>query len=483
MAQTSASAIKSYQIATLVEKIIESLGAHRKSGRRSLEYRLRDSSSIREHVVRLLAQLEEAVDDDEFNDLTLTDEAHDHLDLELIRYLEDDCESNKTDIDMGLANIGDIIDCLLRFSVAIRNPAPHDQFMSRAGEETLGYYEDFDIAHVREKFPRLEVELVQRLGRAMISRRQFLKYREGHYARISGGLDNDDCLADGGDQTTTASSIPVHDKDTLGGPPLTDLDTQSAASETSYAPSLGNDEEIRVPPIPEKDPSGTFLCPFCYLMISVSSRKDWKKHVFGDLQPYICLVPYCPTQDHKYSRRSDLAYHMKQVHWRSLQCPYGCQPKFEDTEVFRSHIQEMHAAILTQDQHYTLEQTSRKGNLKKAIGPCPLCLEVEISSARQYCDHIGYHLEQLALFALPQTIIEDSDSKSQVDAEEDSDSKSQVDVEEEDSGGGGSGGSGAFYCCNCRHGPWNMRIDGHCGNCQHQRCVNCEIKKLKRTRV
>jgi hypothetical protein len=39
------------------------LGAHRPSGTRSLEYRLRDASSIRNHVVSLLQDLCEGVDE------------------------------------------------------------------------------------------------------------------------------------------------------------------------------------------------------------------------------------------------------------------------------------------------------------------------------------------------------------------------------------------------------------------------------------
>jgi hypothetical protein len=40
-----------------------SLGAHRKSGGRSLEYRLRDASSVRQHITNLLEQLNKAIED------------------------------------------------------------------------------------------------------------------------------------------------------------------------------------------------------------------------------------------------------------------------------------------------------------------------------------------------------------------------------------------------------------------------------------
>lgn len=41
-----------------------SLGAHRTSGTRSLEYRLRDASSIRKHLVSLLQELKDLVEEE-----------------------------------------------------------------------------------------------------------------------------------------------------------------------------------------------------------------------------------------------------------------------------------------------------------------------------------------------------------------------------------------------------------------------------------
>lgn len=94
MTQASRSTVESYQIGTLVNRNIDlmqslasslapdesgysktasqlarfklwasSLGAHRESGHRSLGYRLRDASSTREHVIKLLGQLGKSVED------------------------------------------------------------------------------------------------------------------------------------------------------------------------------------------------------------------------------------------------------------------------------------------------------------------------------------------------------------------------------------------------------------------------------------
>ncbi|KAI0425129.1 hypothetical protein F5Y09DRAFT_322465 [Xylaria sp. FL1042] len=51
----------------------------------------------------------------------------------------------------------------------------------------------------------------------------------------------------------------------------------------------------------------------------------------------------------------------------------------------------------------------------KASGPCPLCIKERIGSTKQYCKHIGDHLKQLSLFALPQVESDGNESSSQDD--------------------------------------------------------------------
>ncbi|KAI0550636.1 hypothetical protein F4679DRAFT_199891 [Xylaria curta] len=57
-------------------------------------------------------------------------------------------------------------------------------------------------------------------------------------------------------------------------------------------------------------------------------------------------------------------------------------------------------------------------DLSKATGPCPLCIKVYMSSATQYRTHVGHHLEQLGLFALPRIANENDETESQKDSGE-----------------------------------------------------------------
>lgn len=291
-----------------------SLGAHRSSGTRSLEYRLRDASSIRHHLVSLLTELKDllvkegqcpkvavVITEDNYrnaNELVSAlplvhsneaprvknDNEEDDMDDELAAYFgEDDedepagsVESQDNELGQILSQIGGVIDCLLRLSVTISNPAPHDRFKSRAGVEAISY-EPWDVEHVRAKFPRLDGKVSERLGKTLTQRRRYFKYREDHHCRLKQGLDDIDDGASKGKATTVASSLPQQFKDEDAQVNLIVLDDdRSEISATSYAPSTIDDTELRVPPIPKEYVDGPFLCPFCYVFISVDTRHEWK---------------------------------------------------------------------------------------------------------------------------------------------------------------------------------------------------------------
>lgn len=168
----------------------------------------------------------------------------------------------------------EVINCLLRLSVTINNPAPHDLFKSRVDAQT-SHFEPYDISHVQEKFTKVDSLISKRLGRALTQRRRYFKYREVHHRRLQEGLESDE--DEGGDGTTIASPIPQHLSDSARlNFNIPDVAT-SDISATSYARSTNLDAlEICVPPLPKEHADGPFLCPFCFMLISVDTRSEWK---------------------------------------------------------------------------------------------------------------------------------------------------------------------------------------------------------------
>ncbi|KAH7242650.1 hypothetical protein BKA59DRAFT_546922 [Fusarium tricinctum] len=381
------------------------LGAHRKSGSRSLEYRLRDASHIRKLVISLLQDLCRSIEQgtliaNENKSSDTASESHDQVENDLADYFNDDEDFDMSETEKTLDEIAHVIACLLRLSITIRNPAPHDQFLSRAEEGLIESFVHWDAKHVQEKFTNVDKTLADRLGRAMARRRLYFKYRKEHKHRLSQGLDQDEDEQ----ATTVASSLPEHLKeaddtrlDQFG---IVD-DGCSDTSATSYATSKPDSTQLRVPSIPKEYKDGPFKCPFCQMIVLIETRYAWKKHVFRDLRPYVCLSDACKTPERLYRRRNEWKMHMRREHWKFWHCPFGCDAEFDRAEGFQNHIQTAHRNNMSSDKIRALGELSSRTNAAKAKGQCPLCCDFQVNSENQYEKHIGQHLENLSLFTLP----------------------------------------------------------------------------------
>lgn len=289
------------------------IGAHL-TGRSSLEYRLRDSSSIRNQVVKLLDNIRDSLKDGKNNKHTLyfvkgalqknlanwTNQAHSILRGEMLpegERQEGETDNDSSDGDSGsqapesdgsgeeitdsmeldqiLADIIECLDCLFRLSVSIRNPAPHDRF--RQSKETdTSTYEHYDIQYVGEKCPQAADErILERLGKANSLRRQYFKYRKRHHEKLSSGLEGE--KTDDGKTSTVASSLPQNLKEPDDTQGVNDQDeiSDSGRTETSYGSRVAADG-VMMPPLPPLAAAGPFECPFCYLIVSTPTTRSWR---------------------------------------------------------------------------------------------------------------------------------------------------------------------------------------------------------------
>ncbi|KAJ3536922.1 hypothetical protein NM208_g6520 [Fusarium decemcellulare] len=421
------------------------IGAHR-TGRSSLDYRLRDASNIRNQVVKLLQDLSECLDD--AKDLLLGETKPWNKEAWLAEWEGSDSDNSSDDLyseplssmpsEMSqiFAGIVEDTNCLLRLSVSIRNPTPHDCFRQSASTHAT-HFEPFDIQHVRTKLPTASLDVVERLGRAISRRRQFFKYREMHQHKMASGLDNT-LDTDATVQSTVASSIPDHLKavsniDTSALPMREDDDTSSAAwSETSYATSTTNAERRRLPALPKEADSGPFQCPICFMMVSITPRHSWKKHVFMDLRPYICVSLDCPAPDQDFQRRRQWANHTYAHHWKKWACCFGCQGSFPSAFVIKDHLATAHPETISRSNLDDLLRLCEEPKPSDDSAECPLCNE-SLPTFKHFQRHVGRHQEDLALFALPQLPNEETDATDDEDSEE---SKEEEDEEDKDGNDG-----------------------------------------------
>ncbi|KAK5080110.1 hypothetical protein LTR70_008793 [Exophiala xenobiotica] len=319
------------------------LGAHQ-TGSSSLSYRLRHAPSIKQEVIEtlevVLGALNEAVDlfNENIVSGSISDEGY------VVELYKDVVDSTKG---------------LFRLSTAIRNPSRRDQILERTDIDRS--MEPLDQSHVRDKLPKASNLLVERLGRANTQRRANLRYLQRHHEKLAQGLLDEDDDYKSKLSGTVATNLETH--------LITGQDDDSvsvAASATSYAPSLF-DSTKRFPSKPKPTTlDGRFECPLCFYIIKTDSIAAWRKHVFVDLQPYVCLLADCSYANKLFINRREWFTHEKQQHF----------------------------------------------NRGQSLSHCPLCLEALSSLTAE--KHLGRHLEDLALFTLPSVLFDDEEEEEEV---------------------------------------------------------------------
>ncbi len=282
------------------------IGAHRK-GRSSLDFRLRDASHIHAQVKQPLEDLVGSLHDgesqtpfgclkpgDAFKCLSVDMPSAtsicrgettpwDREPLEETDNTEDDNASPPgpaaTELSQISEDISEILDCLFRLSVSIRNPAPHERFLKSSLTDT-SHHEPFDLFHVLDMFPLAEPALAERLGRALSRRRQYFLYRKVRHKKFSFGLEEDDEMTEEAGVSTIASSITENMKQATSDatqPAVLDEDRLSEAgwTDTTRGSSLAEGDRPRIPPLPKDAHERPFECPFCYMMISATTTAAW----------------------------------------------------------------------------------------------------------------------------------------------------------------------------------------------------------------
>lgn len=118
-----------------------------------------------------------------------------------------------------------------------------------------------------------------------------------------------------------------------------------------------------------------------------------RRHVFRDLQPYICTFPDCPQADKWYGSRSEWFDHEVQLHRRGWYCE-ACSKTFPQKTLFQEHIEAMHSERVTKGHFEAIISRCERADIA-----CPLCgIKFTLKTLEK---HLGLHLQEIALFALP----------------------------------------------------------------------------------
>jgi hypothetical protein len=351
----------------------KNIGAGQLKASTSLDFRLRDAETVRNQLRKQLRELstalQEAIDSVELmreTGATLNDKDESNRLKSTSGDQHGSTQGNETDVDdeseeddpnedlqYAFEDTKSTINSLFRMTLYIRNPSRRDQLKRRDISAVSGFA-SFDEAHVEHKFPDAESGLVKRLGQANTVRRANMRYWERHHHKLAVEESTDDAAPTIAPLSeSVATAFHPHSQEADG------EDARSHFSGTSYMESMLGGENVRRPDIPEDGKNGgPFQCPICYYIVTVSNEREWMKHVFFDLQPYVCTFPDCKTPLSLYENRRDWFNHVAASH-------------------------------LGQDPRQEMQ--------------CPLCPE-SVRTLPLIRRHLARHLEELALFSLPNSL-------------------------------------------------------------------------------
>lgn len=145
----------------------------------------------------------------------------------------------------------------------------------------------------------------------------------------------------------------------------------SLALTVSYAEttmSYSHDgQSVRIPPLSREAKSGLpFSCIACGRTVVITNNSGWKRHIYLDLQPYMCLDMSCPYSSTTFQSREKWIAHLALDH--------EMEPQWNSAQ-------------------------------------CALCKEQTGSGKRAVTMHLSRHLEEISLSALPVEIASNAGSE------------------------------------------------------------------------
>lgn len=364
-----------------------------------------------------------------------------------------------TEVEDILGIASDTIGSLLRLIMLVRKATPRDRHAHALRDHNEPFPKTFDINHVKERYPKLDRPgsewLLDRLGGAITSRRQFLRYFREHKERLLGGsLHQSDSLkphsvkastfdhsrfiknnnlplehaedsenaADTASYTSVTTSVDVPSEDRrLNLPAL--VDVKQRWSEESYS----REDNLQ----PESHSGEFFECPLCAQAIAINQERSWKLHVHEDLKSYVCCLGKGMCDSKMFGSQREWFNHELENHRRQWICIICKQGPFGNPDSFNTHLLHQHQELNNSNQAAEALKSASQCPVKSiSTKECPFCddwkpktresssevgkgkskailrQEVDVVSPSNFRRHVAIHLEQLAMFAIPRDILD-----------------------------------------------------------------------------
>ncbi|KAK8105636.1 hypothetical protein PG999_008995 [Apiospora kogelbergensis] len=216
------------------------------------------------------------------------------------------------------------------------------------------------VDRVRWRYPRCEAALAERLGKANWAR--VLRHREtvSESSRLELAMVPSTTYVPDKPAPSQVASTTFRDS-ALGssvpsGAPVSGLATTDYP-ETLVSYRAGQGDSIRVPPLPDGAGEGKpFSCIGCGMKVQIKAKSAWKKHLFLDLQPYICLDGGCEYNSSPFPTKAEWEDHVNLEHglFRSVAPNFECPICQDETPNWRAdanvhlarHLEEIALTVL-----------------------------------------------------------------------------------------------------------------------------------------
>lgn len=205
------------------------------------------------------------------------------------------------------------------------------------------------------RFPKAPEELVTRLGKANYER----------YSRCQRQKTRNNLGGTPSDQTASAKPESANSKYHDSGIGSSLPASASAYAETIMSYGTGEGTKVRVPPLSARAKEGLpFSCLACGKWLKIVTDTAWKRHIYGDLEPWICLELDCVFDSETFRSRKDWMSHLSHRHgmdpnWRMIDCPL-CRAeigpgKLPITRHLSDHLEEISLSALPADCEFDEE--------------------------------------------------------------------------------------------------------------------------------
>ncbi|KAF5618430.1 ankyrin repeat [Fusarium sp. NRRL 25303] len=267
---------------------------------------------------------------------------HDDTDSSTDSSSDGSLDSQRDNMSEIIQDLRTDVECLVELDPLIRNFVPDPSSQKQKHLETSGWAPQQAFCDkVEQRFPRADKSLILRLGEA-----NWLRYRGCQELRIKELAGEQQ--PDSKDDHKTVAGSRFHDSG-LG----TSLPTMSSYAETVMTYSGSDGQKTRIPRLSEEAKQGKpFPCVACGRTVRLTTNAAWKRHLYSDLQPYLCLETECDMSS--FRNRNDWVSHLALEHyepdWKSITCPLcfeiAEQGKVAITRHLASHLEEISLSAL-----------------------------------------------------------------------------------------------------------------------------------------